>query len=230
MLIDKFHEKMCRRFRNNLKKTGDIKFFDEWCHEKLKKYQGEILGFVYHEFDETIRTNSHPNHAVILDMCRKKERMQSPKKAVACRDEKSDACDKNAEQMIDEYKNSLQYGPACVELIAGSALEFIRTNLKFPEQNDISDFRQIRDEFIYRLLAMKDGKIDTELGGYYTGCMFYLNEVTRVREHFMLNPMPPNYRNFTFLEHENRDMDYPVEQYDAIEYNPEIPMEHVGEV
>lgn len=135
-----------------------------------------------------------------------------------------------AEKMVADYKNSLEFGPACAELLADAVLLFIRRNLKFPSQDDMDEFKQNRDDFITRLKAMKDGKINKELGCYDLGCLLYLGHVDRLRKHYLLNPMPEDYNAFTFLEHQNRDMDYPFPRWKMLEYKPGIPVEMIGDV
>ena len=210
MLIDEFVKRMSARFPTHLSTELNVVEFHKSCKDHLKKYQGEILGFVFEEFNVTINSRSHPVMAAILEMCKQKVHEANPKQAKT----KTPANETIGRIKVEEFKKTLDYRKCVEQLISRMAISFIEKNGHFPDQDALNKMIKIRNTFMADMRARRD-RPDERITGwgrtlYEVGCHAYMHDVRTLREMKGLNDVKLDYRQVTFDEHKNTDMDFPV--------------------
>lgn len=209
MLIDEFVKRMSARFPTQLSTDLKVGEFRKSCNDYLKPWAGEVLGFVFEEFNCTVNSRTHPVMPAILDMCKKKAHEQQTVNSVPTKQPDYLA----TALMVNEFKKTLEFQKCAEQLTAMAAIRFIQKNKKFPNESDIQHFIKVRDGFLRDMREQMNNPSARMAGWgrtlYETGCYVYLNDVSLMRTTKGLNDISLDYQQVTFEEHKNRDMDYP---------------------
>lgn len=206
MRIVEFVDKVSASWPTQLKTTRQIEHFMEECKDYLKYYEGEILGFAYHELKLKQTSRTHPLISEILAMCKQKEHEQNkPKQKVT----DSEADQKKINTLVMSYKTTENYNRACRKFIGNMAEAYCMKHGKFPEKKDYDRMIRESEHFVNSLKTRTvDGKPMPD-AIFKLGKAVYRNELDYMRDALGLYPLDPDHDNYTFQEHKNLDYYYP---------------------
>lgn len=131
MRIPEFVEAIATRFDSKLQTDAQISAFQDDCKIHIKKFEGEILGFAFHEIVYRRKFGSHPKIAEIVKICNEKQHKEH---------KATNPVSKEAEQwrankkMADEYRSSDQFAWAAKNMIATDVLYYIQKFGKIPDK------------------------------------------------------------------------------------------------
>jgi len=144
MRIPEFVDNMAKRFDSKLSAQDQALAFLEDCKIHLKKYEGEVLGYAFHEIVAINKSRTHPTVAKIRKIC-------SDKMGKTHKDNNPMSKDR-AEwiantKIFNEYKSTDRFKWACQNMIGWDVELFMSRKGVAPEREDIQWMMKAHEEF-----------------------------------------------------------------------------------
>lgn len=144
MEINNFVEKMGERFPSKLSTPQQVNIFLSDCRYHLRKYEGEVLEFAFHEMVSLNLTRTHFVIAKILKICSDKQISNyEPTNQLAQERLKEIAHQK----IFDAFKETDAFKEACQNMIGWDVEYFIMRHGEIPENDDIEIMVTARKQF-----------------------------------------------------------------------------------
>ena len=157
MRIREFVEKIAVRFDSKLKTPAQIEAFEEDCRDHLKSYEGEVLGFAFHDILCLNKSRTHPTVAQIKKFCNEKAHKEHAKQH-----EHNPESEKwhKTKKLIEDFKQSDLFKKCAANMIGNDTIVFIGNNNRLPNDEDLRRLYSARQLF---LADMDKWKNDNEL-------------------------------------------------------------------
>lgn len=153
MRISEFIENISIRFDNKLQSAKQIDAFSEDCKIHLKKFEGEILDFAFHEIVYKRKFATHPKIAEIVKVCIDKQ--STDHKAVNPVSEKQAEWQRNL-ILVKEFKQTDSFKWAAQRMIAWDVILHIERNGHNPDKREIDKMLASHVEFKKNMQRMED--------------------------------------------------------------------------
>ena len=160
MRIREFVEKVSVRFDSKLKTPAQIAAFEEDCKDHLKNYEGEVLGFAFHEILCQNKSRTHPTVAQVKKFCNEKATTEHAKKHE--HNPEAEQWHKN-KQLVSDIKETDLFERCAANMIGNDALVFIGKNNRLPNDEDLRRLYSERQVFLKDMDAMKNDHDISEL-------------------------------------------------------------------
>jgi len=168
MKIHEFVEKMAVRFDSKLQTPAQIAAFEEDCRDDLKPFEGEILGYAFHQIKGDAKHRTHPTMGTIRKICN--EKMTNKHLETNARNPEQEKWN-STNDLIAKFKLTDQFAWCCKNMIGNDVIVHIRDTGKTPTQEQIQKLLGGRESFTRNMDDMKhDNDLsEMELAVYKTG-------------------------------------------------------------
>jgi hypothetical protein len=148
MRIPEFVDNMAKRFDSKLSAPDQVQSFLEDCKIHLKKYEGEVLGYTFHEIVAINKSRTHPTIAKIRKVC--SDKMGNDYKDTNPVSAEQEAWQKN-HKMATEFKTTESFKWAAQHMIGVDVLLYIERKGEVPDRPAIDRMLRAHQEFKTRL-------------------------------------------------------------------------------
>lgn len=184
MKIIEFVDQIVIRFDAKLGRQDQVDAFRDDCKIHLKKFEGEILGFAFHEIVYKRRFASHPKIAEIVKVCNAKLTTDHKKVNPVSKEQEEWRV---SNQMADEFQKTDAFKWVAERMIGWDVVLFIRQKGRHPTNVDIEKMLKSHEEFKKRMSAIENNAelSKMELSIYKMGQgineknLMYLEQMTR---------------------------------------------------
>lgn len=135
MRIDEFVEGIATRFDTKLQSDVQKKAYLDDCKIHLKKFEGEILGFGFHEIVYKRKYGSHPKIAEVVKVCSDKMGKEHRETSPVSREQAEWRVNL---QKVKNFKLTPSFKWAAERMIASDVILFIQRNGKNPSEPDVN--------------------------------------------------------------------------------------------
>lgn len=144
MRISEFVDQIVIRFDSKLGRQDQVDAFRGDCNIHLKKFEGEILGFAFHEIVYKRKFASHPKIAEIVKVCNAKLTTDHKKVNPVSKEQEQWRV---SNQMADEFQKTDAFKWAAERMIGWDVVLFIRQKGRHPINVDIEKMLKSHEEF-----------------------------------------------------------------------------------
>lgn len=151
MRIPEFVDNMAKRFDSKLSASDQVTAFLEDCKIHLKKYEGEVLGYAFHEIVAINKSRTHPTVAKIRKVC--SDKMHGDFKAVNPVSEEQAKRQEN-KNIADKFKTTESFKWAAQNMIGVDVLLYVERNGVVPDRETVDKMLRAHKVFKEDLAAL----------------------------------------------------------------------------